>query len=149
MTDAEFKNTAVIVMPVLWPSTHPQPAKKDLHVTLAFLGDIDENQLVKEDVLDAMAAVDYNVYIFADVYEFDLFGPDSDIPVLKVRHELLQQTYDQLTGELAARGIPWSQNYDFTPHVTIDDHTAIDGWPDTLVLKPVELWWKTLKIAMP
>lgn len=142
----DYKNTAVIVLPVKWPSTHPAPDVKDLHVTLAFLGDIDENELVKDDVVDAIMSLDYNVFVMADVIGFDLFGPEQDIPVLRVEHEVFQKTYNQLTDALRERDIPWSQNYAFQPHVTIDHETSINGWPSQLWTTPVELWWRREKV---
>lgn len=148
--DFDFTNTAAIVMPALWPSGFVRPNVPDLHMTYYFFPDVTDVSYTKDDVIEAIKEGFYNVYVMADVFEFDLFGPESDVPVLRVRNELLQENYKLIGEALRKRGIDnYSKYYGFKPHVTIDEDYSLEGgFPPHIWLKPVELWWRDVKIPL-
>lgn len=144
----EFEDTAIIAYPVLWPSGHRDPQIPDVHSTVVFLGDVSNSEFTKEDVLDAMREFDVNVYRWVDVDGLDWFGPNHDVPVLRISHSGLQGFYERLTEKLAIKGIFSASEFPYSPHVTIDMETATIGWPNHLMLGPVELWWREEKIKI-
>src|SRR5688500_12890158 len=99
----DYSNSALIAYPVLWPS-YPPPDVPNLHSSLFFFEEAPDKQLL----IDAIEAIEVNnLFIFANVYEADWFGEDSDVPVLKIRHNLLKKTYVSLAVELRMRDLQW------------------------------------------
>lgn len=144
----DYGDTAAIVMPVLWPTAYKQPKTPDLHCTLFFCEDL--TGLNEDNFVDAIRDSLYNnMFIMADIYELDMFGPESDIPVVKIRHPLINAIHNEIEISLRNRNIPFNNKYTFNPHVTIDEDTFYMGpIPQSVWLRPVELWWRNQKIKI-
>jgi 2'-5' RNA ligase len=115
------------------------------HVTIVMFTDVRNPNLgfTKEDVIDAIQETMHSVMLKLRVEGVEWFGPDQNVPVLRVHHDYLHVYRESIKGALAARGIEIDETYpEYKPHVTITDEAALDGvYPRTLMTAPVELWW--------
>lgn len=138
----DVKNLAAVMWPAVYPSDMLPPDEP--HVTIIFLGEIDTFEgFTKQDVIDVIKTVPHDFFLWADVDGLDWFGPEQNIPVLRVRHDYLSVVHQSLKASLDARGIPYDTRFpEYKPHVSITDEAALSGvWPDKILLTPVELWW--------
>jgi 2'-5' RNA ligase len=129
-------------------------APEELHVTLVFLGDID-------DETDAIAGVDLSA-TFAAVGAFAAGAPplakatvsglgrfaldDGEVTYASVDAPGLAILRERLVAALAAAGIPMVHNHGFTPHISLAYHAPgagpvampeVASWP----VGTIELWW--------
>lgn len=137
----EFDNTAVIVYPALWHMAYIPPDKDDLHSTVLWLGDVSDAPYGPADIIGALRGLDLVRYLWASVSGVEWFGPDNNIPVLRVEHSALQIQYDAITTALAPLGAVSASEFGYSPHVTVDEATTT-RYPSKILLGPVELWWK-------
>lgn len=135
----EFNNTGAIMWPVVYPTDMQPP--EDAHVTVIYFPTIDD--IDKNDVLDAIRDSMWDVFLWLTVTGLDWFGPEKNIPVLRVKHDYLEVFWNAVKDSLRKRDIPFSETYPvYMPHVTITEQAAADKvWPTTLLATPVELWW--------
>lgn len=135
---------------VMWPVQYPdmgdpkyQPS--DAHITVCIFENINEPDLgyTLQDVIDAVKQTGWDVIVRAKVLGLEWFGPDQNIPVLRVQNDYIDFYHEAITNELAERGIPISMKFpEYKPHVTITDEAALDGiWPEYVFAGPVEVWW--------
>lgn len=144
---------ALLCWPVEFVET-PYYDVPELHVTLAYFKDVrtyyDLEQepvgiIPKQDFLAAARGIG-NQYRLAEITGPDAFGPDRDIPVLKVKCAnhvddfLLQARYQLKNGLNSMRiGMP-ADDFGYSPHVTVPLHLLIRP-PARVLLRPLELWY--------
>lgn len=141
----EYKNTACIVYPAEYPSNKIPPAVSELHSTIIFLGDIDEDLagISKQRLIDIISDVETNVYQYVNVEGSALFGLEQNIPVLKLEHsEFLEDTNRDVTDALLSEGIESPSEFGYSPHVTIDLESYLAGLPEWVLLHPAHLWYR-------
>jgi hypothetical protein len=134
---------------VMWPVVYPNMGEgnnpRDPHITVVIFTDISNPELgfTKEDVIDAVRTLTWDVYLWTRVTGLEWFGENQDVPVLRVEHDYLLPFHDAIVKELSARGIPVDNTFpDYKPHVTIPDTAALDGiYPKKLLAGPVQVWW--------
>lgn len=134
---------------VMWPVAYPDMGDgynpKNPHVTIVVFRDINNENLgfTKEDVINAIKATEHNVMLWLKPDGIEWFGPDQNVPVLRISHDYLYTYHSAIIKALAERGIPIDRTYpDYKPHVTITDAAALDNVvPNHLISGPVELWW--------
>lgn len=115
----------------------------DLHTTIFNLGKVAELDYIKEDVVEALTEVDFNMFIWVDIIATERFGPDKDIPVLRVRHDMLQTKFDEVNAVLLGAGIPNGSIFaheEYKPHITVNEEVFASP-PKNALLSPAELWW--------
>lgn len=147
--DLDTRNLGAIMWPVAYPNlldpsggTYYQP--KDPHITVIYFGEIDGDiGYTKEDVIDAIESTMWEAYLWCRVTGVEWFGPEQDVPVLRVEHDYLPVFWESIKGALRQRGIPFDETYpEYKPHVTIPTLAALEGvYPNHLLAGPVELWW--------
>lgn len=141
----DFKDSAVVVWPVVYPAGYLPP--KEPHVTILYLPDV--TSVSKELVLEAIKATGHEVYLVARAEGIEMFGPDKDIPVVRVQHNYFEDYYRQLREEFDKRGIEYSTLYDYSPHVTMSEEAGRENlYPQKFNLLPVQLWWRNEKIRI-
>jgi 2'-5' RNA ligase len=143
---AQFKNTACIVYPVEYPDDCVEPNLDDLHSTIIFLGDVDED-LGGRDIdylLHHLSYIDNNYYQYVNTLDWALYGPDKNIPVVKLElSDTMEQIHHQIEVTLASVGIVSPSEFDYSPHVTVTTHAYENKqFPDWVLLKPAELWYQ-------
>lgn len=154
MRKASMRDTADLGA-VMWPVVYPSDmnAPENPHITVVIFNDINNPDLgfTREDVMDAVANTNYDVFVWTKVEGLEWFGENGDVPVLRVSHDYLEAYRNGLLFELEARGIPVDMTFpDYKPHVTIRDEAALDGiYPDKLLAGPVEVWWGNVHYKMP
>lgn len=131
---------------VMWPVVYPDMLPpKDPHITVVMFKDINNPDLgfTKEDVIAAVQAVPWEVFLWTRVTGLEWFGAEQNIPVLRVHHDYLPVFHQMIKTELAKRGIPVDETFpDYKPHVSITDEAALNGiYPKMLLAGPVEVWW--------
>lgn len=152
---SEFSDSAIITWPVSYPTEDvggTAYAPEDAHVTILYIPNIDDDELgfSKEDVIDAIRETEWDIMMFMTVTGMEWFGPENDIPVLRVEHHYLEKYRNEVKASLAKRGIVVEETYpEYKPHVTIPVLAAERGlWPARLMGGPVELWWGDEKIRI-
>ena len=148
MDESEFRNTACIVYPAEYPSDRVQPKKENLHSTILFLGDIDEDMggMDKDSLIDILGPIQTNVFQYVDVApQFALFGPEKDIPVLSlIETDLLRTVHNNIQYELSKYGIYSPSEFGYSPHVTVDvDTYHMGNIPPWVLLRPPVLWYRS------
>lgn len=141
----DFSSSAVIVWPVVYPTDMLPP--EEPHCTVIYLGDV--ANLDKQAVIDAINETEYDVFLWVQPMDVEYFGPEQDIPVLRVAHPYLYKYNDFITSSLAKRGIESASQFtEYKPHVTISPEAVANGVipTDPLLLLPVQLWWGDEKI---
>jgi len=141
---SDISTSGAIMWPAVYPldPAHPEYRPREPHSTIVYLGDITDVNYTKEEVIDAIKDTYHSVFLWVYVEGLDWFGPEENIPVLRVHHDYMRPYHDTLTKVLKIRGIPFSEEYDYSPHITITPQAALDEvWPKKILLSPVELWW--------
>ena len=83
------------------------------HLTLVYTGEVGPQQeLIIKDILHEIGEQTHYVY----PHKLALFGPDNDIPVLRVRAD---ESLFLLREQLIKWGVPNKADYDFVPHITL------------------------------
>lgn len=173
--------SALICYPVEWlPKS--EPPGHHYHVTVLYIPNVDpwhdeETEVEfhgysKEAILDALRTPpywksytyaenpDFNLYRVADVTGVDAFGPDQNVPVLRVgigaykdahghtsntRDEVLMYSHLKVSRLLQKAGIhhprEYTGEYGYKPHCTVPLPMAFNP-PKHVLLRPMELWYK-------
>lgn len=135
---------------VMWPVQYPDMGDpkytpKDPHITICIINDINNPDLGfgVEDVLDSVRQTGWDVVMRCKVTGLEWFGPEQNVPVLRVQNDYLDFYHESIVNELAERGIPIDTRFpEYKPHVTITNEAALDGvWPEYVFAGPVEVWW--------
>lgn len=86
----------------------------DSHLTLWVLPDVitDEQTTQIKEILDQFE----HYQIGVKFKSFDNFGPNKDIPVIKVQDEVL---FTAIRNRIAKTGIADASSYEFIPHITL------------------------------
>src|SRR5690349_20457315 len=147
----EYTNEDFIA--VMWPAAYPQgyPAPVDPHCTIVMMGTTDRANFTKEEVLEVIReTLHWNSFLLTTVAGLEWFGPDENVPVLRLEHGLLQKFHDDLKARLKAKGIFVDETYPvYKPHVTITEEAALTrNFPDKIMLTPVQLWWGEEKMSI-
>lgn len=145
--EEEFKNTACVVFPVMWPSSRIRPSTPFLHTTALFLGDIDLDLggISKDRLHEILDSVDTNYFIYVDTEpEFKLYGPMQNVPVVPLTmNEKMVEIREEIVRTLANHGIVGTSEWPYSPHVTVDPDTYhMNNHPDWVLLQPAQLWYR-------
>lgn len=127
--------SAGIMLPTTWPETEG-------HITLFYLGD-DTSTLDREAVKDALDTLYIPEYSLRRVNgtEIEMFGPDNDIPVLRIEDEWVYGLQAQIAGLLKLAGIESGSEFkEFKPHITFDLKPGINI-PNVVMAGRPQLWW--------
>lgn len=141
----EFTTSAGLMFPAAFRRGVPGPA--DLHSTIIFLGNTAEVEFTKDDVLNALPDMYSGVYFWATVTGLAMFGPDHDTPVLLINAPLLNEVQSRTELALAQVGIHSASEFEYNPHVTVDERT-FGNPPRDVILKPAQLWWGSERINL-
>lgn len=148
----DFSKTIYIMWPAYMPKVmDSQYVKEDLHATVLFIGEMTDGMTFsKETVIEAIRHTLFDRYLWVTVAGIDWFGPEQNIPVMRIEHNELHSYRDSLESELNKRGVPVDQTYPvFKPHVTTTIEAVNDNQvPERLLLGPVQLWWGTEHIKI-
>lgn len=107
----------------------------DAHLTLIFTGEMEpeEESLVKEIVYEAS----YKSYM-VERKEIAMFGPEKNIPVIKVLDNL---DLHSLRERLLQRGVRSASEYSWNPHITLRlDHAQTLRIPRFITLGELDLY---------
>lgn len=155
----EFKATAVIVYPALWPT-----GADESHCTIGVLGETATLDYSVQDVLRVLHYFEWPDLTVAATGGIDWFGPDKNIPVVRLLGEHLHVNYQYLDLALASEGIAVDKTHgEYKPHVTINPFDVLDGdalavalgagqsyaqhleqniiIPDSIGLTKPQVWW--------
>lgn len=142
---SEYSNTACIAYPADYPNDRIKPEVEEMHSTIIFLGDIDNDLegISKQELVDILAPVDTNMFRYVNTTGFELFGPENDIPVVLLKEQdHLIETRESIERVLKAEGIESPSEFGYRPHVTVDMKTY--EWrnrPPWVLLWPAQLWY--------
>lgn len=152
MDTSSFKNTACIVYPAQYPDHFTKPSVEELHSTILFLGDIDEDLggIEIEPLMDVLSPVECNYLQYVDVKGWDLFGPDQNIPVLKLdQTPVMTEIRERVEFVLACVGIFSPSQFGYSPHVTIDNETfRTQRFPEWVLLRQPQLWYRGERVEI-
>jgi len=141
----DTSNLGAVMWPVHYPlMDNPDHQPVDPHITIIYFGEIDGDiGFTCHDVISAIMETQWNMYLWVRTEGVEWFGPDQDVPVLRVEHNYLQAYWERLKAVLRARGIPFDETYpEYKPHLTIPLDAALLGeHPSQVLVRPVQLWW--------
>lgn len=138
----DFSNSVCIVYPVEWPKTFRPPLLAELHSTIIFLGDADDelDGITKQDLLTVLSDLNACHYQWVDTDTVKHFGANYDIPVVTLRPTtFMLQMREAVEENLAQIGVHSASEFPYHAHVTIDENTAVPG---RLLLGPAQLWYR-------
>lgn len=127
--------SAGIMLPTTWPET-------DGHITLFYLGD-DTNTMNRKAITDALDPLYIPDYSLRRVHgtEVEMFGPNNDIPVLRIEDEWVYGLQAQIAGLFKLAGIESGSEFtEFKPHVTFSLEPGVTI-PNVLLAGRPQLWW--------
>lgn len=137
-----------IAYPYVFPRDSDLPIDYSIpaHCTLIYLGYVDEVDFSKEDVLDSVRGMSFGDTGIVDVDGLELFGPESDILVMRLNSSVLMDNFETVRDELAENGIENASSFpDYNPHITLAEnyHGPTIGYtlPTTVGLAKPQLWW--------
>ena len=126
---------AGIMLPTTWP-------KPDGHITLFYLGD-DTNTLDRKAITDALDHLYIPDFSLRRVHStnVEMFGPNNDIPVLRISDEWVYSLQAQIVGLFKLAGIESGSEFtEFKPHVTFPLEPGVTI-PNVLLAGRPQLWW--------
>lgn len=142
--DYDVSELGAVMWPVLYPTTTaPEHKPHEPHVTVVVFKGIAGLDFTANDIIETVREVSDTVMLWLTTGEVEWFGPDSDVPVLRVDHDYLYTFRDSLLTLLYAKGFEPDMTYpEYKPHITITEAAAKDGvHPLYLLAGPVEVWW--------
>ncbi len=137
--------SALLAWPVEYLDNKPRNIYQP-HVTALYFPDVTEAEYTKKDMIDALRAdlpTLLGNYELAMVLTKEAFGPDKNVPVLRVNTADpmgLSARINRIRGFLDSRGIYADRTWGINPHTTVDLETLIRP-PEHVLLRPLELWW--------
>lgn len=137
-----------IAYPYVFPQETDLPIDYTIraHCTLIYLGYTGEVDFSKEDVLNSIRGLDFGDLGIVDVDGLALFGPESDILVMKLKSSVLLDNLQVVSDRLLEKGIKNASSYpEYNPHITLTKnyHGPTIGYtlPTTVGLGAPYLWW--------
>jgi hypothetical protein len=134
-----IRNTALLCWPVVW--AHKVNVEGP-HVTAFYFDDL--TGIDKDDLIDAVRD-GYGVSrdtIGLKVLEAAAFGPEEDVPVLRVDLGMtLGPAHRNLGKYLDNAGFNYDKRWEYNAHTTVDLKTALNP-PAKILATGLELWWK-------
>lgn len=144
----DFSNSIAIVFPTDWPVE-----ASEAHCTLLFLGKVSESTYTKEDVQSVLDRMQIRAPGSIETTEFELFGRDKNMLVLKLNPTKLLPIRDAIERALEKIGAENGSEFkDYKPHVTVAQDVDTDleeavksvgAVPDLISLHSPILWWGT------
>ncbi len=134
----EYKPSIAIVYPVSWPS--PTRKVPDPHSTIIFLGNVEDAEFTKDDVLDVVESFIWTPFDVA-IGEVKMFGENNDVPVVTLLSDTLYQNRQALEEELNANGIYDASEFSYSPHITVDPQSMSAMPFHSVRLGKPEIWW--------
>lgn len=147
MTDNDYPDSIGVMWPVDFSPNYPFKPVPKMHITNMYLGEMQDVNFDKEELIDRLYGIG-QTYFWADVVGTERFGPEQDIPVLRVDHTEIYKVHDEVEYALAAVGIQSASSFpDYKPHVTVDDE--IWAKPPTRVwVRALMIWWGNERIKL-
>lgn len=116
-----------------------------------YLGEIPEISFTQQDLFDALNASNLSAPGEVSTIGPEMFGPDKDIPVVKLEPTLLLRAQKStLRYNLRARGIEDASSYAndaYRPHVTLQNPDQ--KIPESITLGAPQVWWGNERITEP
>lgn len=161
---------ALFCWPVEWVDDAPDPGAgmdEHRHVTALYLPNVTEHvdeetgvtfsAVSKDILLDTVRSIMHKIedarkYRLADVVGIDAFGPNLNVPVLKVAVADFTRTigdprlsleHNEIAKAIRNEGIPFNADYCFSnyvAHSTVPLPTLVNP-PKQVLLRPLELWY--------
>lgn len=132
---------------------------EELHVTLAFLGPVENQHLTKQGLAQLLAGFAARFpRIGGKLSGFGRFdgGPDGDALFLNADCPILPAVREQVVSDLKAAGAKYEQRHGFSPHVTLKYLDRKEPTPELKNLAPVDvvfseiaLYWAGERYAAP
>lgn len=129
---------------VMYPADFNVP---DAHCTVIYLGEMQDAEFTKEDLVLAMKRLALKAPGEVKVLGYDLFGKENDILVIRLDDSLLKENFDKVQRTLAKIGAENKSSFpDYNPHVTVKEHFKGDirgmvDPPEIITLGAPEIWW--------
>lgn len=139
----KHSNNVCIAYPVEYPKGFQEPKVDDLHSTVMFLGDADEDLggIEENDLLRVLSVFDTNLYQWVETDCLTRFGTNYDIPVIILRPtSYMLMLFQAIEEELLTINVKSASEFPYRPHVTITNEAL--SMPSRVLLKPAELWYR-------
>lgn len=134
---SEYSESVGIMYPANWPED-----KDDAHCTLIYLGDKEDVNASKKDVVNLLKGLSLMAPGEVRVASTSFFGESRDIPVVLLDSSLLHLqrviVEKQLKDQLGV--VNGSQFTTYQPHVTVESNRDYI-LPTTITLGKPQLWW--------
>ena len=151
----DFDSSVMIAYPYVFPQNTELPIdfNIDAHSTIMWLGEIDDVDASKEDILSALSSIEFEDVGIVDVGELALFGEDKDNLVMLLNSSNLETNYDRVASVLSRIGVYNASEYSYNPHITLNysyqGPTVGFDLPTTVGLGTPKLWWGTEVLDIP
>lgn len=134
-TSGEHDQSIGIMYPVNWPTDDPEA-----HCTLFYLGEMPDISFTQHDLIDALEEANLEAPGEVPTAGLELFGPEKDIPVVRLDSLLLRTQKAALGYILRGYGVKDASSFpDYQPHVTlVNPQKEI---PTTINLAAPQIWW--------
>lgn len=143
----EYSDTAIIV----WPAVLPEVDVA--HTTVMYLGKIPDITVPKEKILEVLRSIPLSIKEETpiSVTGTDIFGKEEKYVVATLDPTILEidQKFIKAALQIWADVHDAGNFPDYRPHTTLgpEGNAAIET-PDSIVLKPLELWWGDEQIVI-
>ncbi len=132
-----------IVYPVSWPA--PTEKVPEPHSTLVYLGEIKDANFTLQDLKDALDVFIWEPFNVA-MGEVKMFGEDEDVPVMTLLGQTLYDNRQIFEAELNERGIQDKSEFEYSPHITVDQRSMVSMPFNTITLGRPKIWWGDQRI---
>lgn len=143
----EYAETAVLVWPVVLPEVNVA------HTTVLYLGEVADIDAPKERILEVLASLPLNISSETEILVTgtEIFGDETKVTVATLDDSVLsmEQRFIKAALEVWA-GVKDAGSYpNYRPHVTLGKvGENVIPTPESVTLKPLELWWGDEQIVV-
>lgn len=127
---------------IVWPAYFEGSTDKESHCTALFLGSTETANFTKDQVEHAIWPVSH-IRKVIPTNGVAMFGANADVPVILLNDAggQLGLEYSVMKHQLTEAGIPYSDLYDFNPHVTVANDNPGAPIPTEVHLTAPVVWW--------
>ena len=143
----EYSETAVLVWPVILPEVNVA------HTTVLYLGEVADIDVPKERIIEVLASLPLNISSETEILVTgtEIFGDETKVKVAVLDDSVLsmEQRFIKAALEVWA-GVKDAGSYpNYRPHVTLGKvGENVIPTPESVTLKPLELWWGDEQIVV-
>lgn len=144
----DYPDSIGVMWPVYFLEDYEHGNFDSAHVTCMYLGEMQDINFTKEELLVTLTNRYSDMFIWATVADRVMFGENSDVTVLTLANSHIHAIHDEVESLLNAIGIQSASSFtDYKPHVTVDQETW-DNPPNGVLLGPLMVWWGNERIAI-